>query len=76
MKLVNSTCNQCQQGRHGNCPAEIPFIDNPGDHCACAADKHAKIPKNEKEAPKIKSMFSPVKDIDPHVEESEIIEND
>ena len=74
MTLVTTTCNQCEQGRHNNCPAEIPFINNPGNHCACAADKHLKIPKNEKESPKVKSMFSKVKDNDPHVPEQEIVE--
>ena len=73
--LVNSTCNQCQQGRHDNCPAEIPFITNPGDHCACAADKHMKIPQNKTERPIIKSMLSAIKDEDNHTpDQSEVIE--
>lgn len=57
MPLVTTTCNQCQQGKHDNCPAEISFISNPGDHCACAADGHKKIPQSDKESPKIKSML-------------------
>lgn len=76
MTLVTTTCNQCEQGRHNNCPAEIPFINNPGDHCACAADKHLIIPKNEKEAPKIKSMLSKnrAEPIPKDTVESEVIE--
>lgn len=57
MPLVTTTCNQCEQGRHTHCPAEIRFIDNPGDHCACAASNHENIPQNDKESPKIKSML-------------------
>lgn len=57
MPLVTTTCNQCEQGRHTNCPAEIRFINNSGDHCACAATKHENIPQNDKESPKIKSML-------------------
>lgn len=57
MPLVTTTCNQCEQGRHQNCPAEIRFIDNPGDHCACAAKEHKQIPQNDTERPKIKSML-------------------
>ena len=38
------------------------------------AYKHTKISKNEKEAPKVKSMFSPVKDDDPHIPEQEEVE--
>lgn len=58
--LVNSRCNQCQQGQCGRCPAEIlvgkGFIRNAGDHCACANEGHHK-PQSKKEPPKIKSML-------------------
>lgn len=53
----------------------MPFINNPGDHCACAADKHTKIPNNLTKSPKVKSMFSKVKDVDPHVPEPEVVED-
>jgi len=61
MPIVTTTCNQCEQGEHLRCPAAKMFAggftDNPGDHCACAAEKHTKIPQSNKESPKLKSML-------------------
>lgn len=61
MSLVTTICNQCETGEHHRCPAQKMFdggfTDNPGDHCACAAEKHTKIPQSNKESPKLKSML-------------------
>ena len=69
-------CNSCDNGKCGSCVAVSletrGYIRNAGDHCGCAAKGH----KNDEVSirPKVKSMFSKVKDVDPHVPETEVVE--
>lgn len=72
-------CNPCENEKCGSCVAEklvqSGFIKDAGFHCGCAERGH----KNEEtvtERPKVKSMFSKVKDVDPHVPEQEVIEEE
>jgi len=60
MPLVTTTCNQCEQNRHTQCPAENlvrrDLIRNAGDHCYCASQGHT-TPETNREQPKIKTML-------------------
>ena len=71
-------CNPCEYGKCGSCVAENlatrGTIRNAGDHCGCAERGH----KNEDTVtnrPKVKSMFTPVKDNDPHIPEQEVVDD-
>jgi len=69
-------CNSCDNGACGSCVAENlqrrNFIRRSGDHCGCAENGHDN--SLELKRPKVKSMFSKVKDIDPHIPETEVVE--
>lgn len=72
-------CNPCENQKCGSCVAEglavKGIIRDAGFHCGCAERGH----KNEEvvlERPGVKSMFSPVKDNDPHIPEQEIVEEE
>ena len=70
-------CNPCDNGKCGSCVAErlvqMNFIRDASNHCGCAEKGH----KNEEvlNRPKVKSMFSKVKDVDPHVPEPEVVDD-
>lgn len=69
-------CNSCDNGKCGSCVAEklviMGFIKDAKVHCGCAESGH----KNtlESNRPKVKSMFSKVRDDDPHIPEQEVVE--
>lgn len=68
-------CNSCDNGKCGSCVAERlvtqGHIRDAKVHCGCAEKGH----KNKLETTAtVKSMFSPVKDDDPHIPEQEIVE--
>jgi len=69
-------CNPCNNGKCGSCVAEklYPrFIRNVNDHCGCAESGH-KNNETVVKRPNVKGMFSKIKDNDPHIEESEVVE--
>jgi len=68
-------CNSCDNGKCGSCVAERlesqGYIRDAKIHCGCSENGH----KNNLEiTATVKSMFSKVKDVDPHVEEPEVVE--
>lgn len=69
-------CNACDNGGCGSCIAEKlerdGHIRSAKTHCGCAETGHNNI--TELNRPKVKSMFSKVKDDEPHVPEQEVIE--
>jgi len=70
-------CNSCDNGKCGSCVAERLVKDghirDAATHCGCAAAGH----KNDLESnrPKVKAMFSKVRDDDPHIPETEVVED-
>ena len=69
-------CNSCDNGACGSCVAEKlerdGYIRDAKFHCGCAEKGHTNT--TELTRPKVKSMFSKVKDNDPHVPEQEVVE--
>ena len=68
-------CNSCDNGHCGSCVADRlerrGTIRDAKIHCGCAANGH----KNDLEsASTVKTMFSPVKDDDPAIPETEVVE--
>lgn len=70
-------CNSCENNKCGSCVAETlertGLIRDAKFHCGCADNGH----KNDEVStrPKVKSMFSKVKDVDLHVVEPEVVED-
>ena len=73
-----SNCNSCENLKCGSCVAEAlasrGTIRNAGTHCGCSERGH-KNEEIETDRPKVKAMFSKVKDNDPHVPEQEVVED-
>lgn len=69
-------CNSCDNGACGSCVAEKlerdGYIRDAKTHCGCAENGHSNV--TELKRPKVKSMFSKVKDEDPAVEIPEVVE--
>ena len=69
-------CNSCDNGKCGSCVADSlvtrGYIRNASDHCGCAERGH-KNKEVEVDRPGVKSMFSKVKDNDPHIPEQELV---
>ena len=69
-------CNPCDNGSCGSCVAERLVVQghirDAKIHCGCAGNGHQNT--LELDIPKVKSMFSKVKDEDPHIPETEVVE--
>lgn len=70
-------CNPCDNEKCGSCVADRLVRDghirDAKTHCGCAERGHTNE-NIETNRPKVKSMFSPVKDEDPHIPEQESVE--
>ena len=68
-------CNSCDNGKCGSCVATRletqGHITNAKTHCGCAANGHK---NNFQTTATVKTMFSKIKDDDPHVPEQEVVE--